>query len=165
LNRSLALLCALTLIAGCGFHLRGSSAQTSIASAYVRGAEGVDVTSEVARALGRSGVRLLDEPTGAAVVIDLLEEQQDTRTLSYTQRATTAESQLELGVRFKAVTATNAVLVDEHWARATRTYLVDTNNLVGSAQQESVLHGELVSDVAQQIIRSLNAATRNAAVH
>ncbi|HTO58111.1 MAG TPA: hypothetical protein VMJ74_09955, partial [Pseudomonadales bacterium] len=59
--------------------------------------------------------------------------------------------------------ADNKVLIDDRWARATRTYLVDTNNLVGSAQQETVLHTELVSDVAQQIIRSLNAATRNAA--
>jgi LPS-assembly lipoprotein len=164
LNRAfLAWICAAALTGGCGFHLRGSSAQTNIASAYVRGAEGVDVTSEVTNALSRSGVHLLDTPTGAAVVIDLLEEQQNTRTLSYTQRATTAESQLELAVRFKVVGAESNVLINERWARATRTYLVDTNNLVGSAQQETVLHGELISDVAQQIIRSLNAATRNAA--
>ena len=156
MNRaSFALLCAAMLLCGCGFHLRGSSAQTNIASAYVRGAEGVDVTSEVTAALSRSGVHLLDMPTGAAVVIDLLEEQQNTRTLSYTQRATTAESQLELAVRFKVAGADDKVLIEERWARATRTYLVDTNNLVGSAQQETVLHGELVTDVAQQIIRSL----------
>jgi LPS-assembly lipoprotein len=162
LNRAvLALFCAM-LLAGCGFHLRGSSAQTNIASAYVHGADGVDVTAEVTNALSRSGVHLLDTSEGAAVVIDLLEEQQNTRTLSYTQRATTAESQLELAVRFKIANADKTILINDRWARATRTYLVDTNNLVGSAQQETVLHGELVSDVAQQIIRSLNAATRNA---
>ena len=159
----IVLLCATSLV-GCGFHLRGSSAQTNIASAYVRGASNVDVTSELTNALARSGVHLLDTPAGAAVVIDLLDEQQNTRTLSYTDRATTAESQLELGVRFKVVGADDKVLIDDRWARATRTYLVDTNNLVGSAQQESLLHTELVSDVAQQIIRSLNAAVRNAAV-
>ena len=158
-----ALMCVASLPPGCGFHLRGSSAQTNIASAYVRGAQNVDVTSELTNALARSGVHMLDTSTGAAVVIDLLDEQQLTRTLSYTDRATTAESQLELGVRFKVVAADNKVLIDDRWARATRTYLVDTNNLVGSAQQETVLHTELVSDVAQQIIRSLNAATRNAA--
>jgi LPS-assembly lipoprotein len=159
-----AVLCAATLV-GCGFHLRGSSAETSIASAYVRGASNVDVTPELTNALSRSGVHLLDSATGAAVVIDLLDEQQNTRTLSYTDRATTAESQLELAVRFKVVGADNKMLIDDRWARATRTYLVDTSNLVGSAQQESLLHGELVADVAQQIIRSLNAAMRNAAVH
>ena len=160
MKRALFLLLGAAVLVGCGFHLRGSSAQTNIASAYVRGASNVDVTSELTNALSRSGVHLLDTAIGATVVIDLLDEQQNTRTLSYTDRATTAESQLELAVRFKIVGADNKALIDDRWARATRTYLVDTNNLVGSAQQEGLLHGELVSDVAQQIIRSLNAATR-----
>lgn len=76
MNRVRYALVAVVLVsAGCGFHLRGSSAQTNIASAYVRGAEGVDVTNEVSNALSRSGVHLLNTPEGAVVVIDLLEEQ------------------------------------------------------------------------------------------
>jgi outer membrane lipopolysaccharide assembly protein LptE/RlpB len=37
---------------------------------------------------------------------------------------------------------------------------VDTNNLVGSNQQQQLMSRELVGDVVQQIVRSLNAATR-----
>jgi len=158
----LAFACISLLLPGCGFHLRGSGVKASVTSAYVHAAEGIDVTNELIRALGRSGVRLVDNPAEAAVEIDLLEQQQNTRTLSYTDRATTAESQLELGVRFKIVNAEKKVLIDDHWARATRTYLVDTNNLVGSNQQAGLMHEELVSDVAQQVVRSLNAATRQA---
>ena len=92
--------------------------------------------------------------------IDLMQQTQSTRTLSYTDRATTAESQLELAVRFKIVGAAEKELVPERWARATRTYLVDTNNLVGSNQQQVLMDTELRTDVVQQIMRSINAAGR-----
>ena len=48
----------------------------------------------------------------------------------------------------------------ERWARATRTYLVDTNNLVGSNQQQVLMDAELRTDVVQQIMRSVSAAGR-----
>lgn len=147
-------------LAGCGFHLRGSAVETNVASAYVRAAPNVTVNSELARILKQSGVKMLDSETDAAVVIDLLDQQQTSRTVSYTDRATTAESELDLRVHFKVVAAGGKVLIDDRWAHATRTYLIDTNNLVGSNQQAELLTGELLTDCAQQIIRGLSAATR-----
>ena len=155
-----SLLIAAVLIAGCGYHLRGASVQTSIPSAYVKGSEGVEVTSDVVHALRQAGVQVRDSPVDAAVVIDLMQQTQSTRTLSYTDRATTAESQLELAIRFKILGAEEKELVPDRWARATRTYLVDTNNLVGSNQQQQLMDSELRTDVVQQIMRSVNAADR-----
>lgn len=148
------------LLAGCGYHLRGASVETSVPSAYLISGEGVAITAELGRALRQSGVQMLDSAANAAIVIDLMQQTQATRTLSYTDRATTAESQLELAVRFKIVGAEERALVPERWARATRTYLVDTNNLVGSNQQQRLMDSELESDVVQQIMRSVGAAGR-----
>lgn len=154
----LALLSA--ALVGCGFHLRGSGVEANVTSAYVRAGQNVTVNSEVTRILRQSGVKILDSETDAAVVIDLLDQQQATRTVSYTDRATAAESELDLRVHFKIVAAGGKVLIDDRWAHATRTYLIDTNNLVGSNQQAQLLTGELLTDCAQQIIRGLSAATR-----
>jgi LPS-assembly lipoprotein len=147
-------------LVGCGFHLRGSAVETNIASAYVRAAPNITVNTELTRILKQSGVQILDSEQGAAVVIDLLDQQQTSRTVSYTDRATTAESELDLRVHFKVVAAGGKVLIDDRWAHATRTYLVDTNNLVGSNQQAQLLTSELLTDCAQQIIRGLSASTR-----
>ena len=151
---------AALLIVGCGFHLRGSGVGTDVPSAYVRAAEGVDMVADLTRAFRQSGVDILDNAAEASVVIDLLEQQQSGRAVSFTDRATTAEYQLNLAVRFQIVAAGEKVLVPERWARATRTYLVDTNNLVGSDQQRRLLSAELGIDLAQQIVRALGAATR-----
>ena len=153
-------LIAAVVLAGCGYHLRGANVQTSIPSAYVRGSEGVEITADVMRALRQAGVQVRDSAVDAAVVIELMQQTQSTRTLSYTDRATTAESQLELAIRFKIVGAGEKELVPDRWARATRTYLVDTNNLVGSDQQQRLMDSELRSDVVQQIMRGVNAADR-----
>ncbi len=156
----LALVLTSGLLVGCGFHLRGSSIEADIASAYVSAGANVTITGDLTRQLEQAGVKILDSAEGAAVEIDLLEQQGSDRTLSYTNRATTAESEVGLGVRYRITGAHGKVLLDDRWARATRTYLVDTNNLVGSNQQRQLLSGELAGDVAQQIIRGLNAATR-----
>jgi len=155
-----ALLAAALLLSGCGYHLRGASVETSIPSAYVHGSEGVEATDDLKRALRQSGVQILDTVADATVTIDLMQQTQSTRTLSYTDRATTAESQLELAIRFKIVGSAEKELLPERWARATRTYLVDTNNLVGSNQQQVLMDSELKSDVVQQIMRSVSAAGR-----
>jgi LPS-assembly lipoprotein len=155
-----SLLIVAVLIGGCGYHLRGASAQTSIPSAYVKGSEGVEVTADVERALRQAGVQVRESTVGATVVIDLMQQTQSTRTLSYTDRATTAESQLELAIRFKILGAKEQELVADRWVRATRTYLVDTNNLVGSNQQQQLMDSELRTDVVQQIMRSVAAAGR-----
>ena len=148
------------LMVSCGFHLRGSGVDADVASAYVRASQGVDIVTDLTRALRQSGVDILDDAAQAAVVIDLLEQQQSGRAVSFTDRATTAEYQLDLSVRFQILAADEKVLTPERWARATRTYLVDTNNLVGSDQQRRLLSGELGTDLAQQIVRALSAAMR-----
>ncbi len=154
------LLLGAMLLAGCGYHLRGASVETSIPSAYLIGAQGVEITPSLhAHCVNRVWSCWTRRQT-SAVVIDLMQQTQATRTLSYTDRATTAESQLELAVRFNIVGAEERPLVPERWARATRTYLVDTNNLVGSNQQQRLMDSELKSDVVQQIMRSVGAAGR-----
>ncbi len=150
----------LLLLAGCGFHLRGSGVDATVESAYVRADRNVAITNELTRVLRQSGVDILDSPEHAAVVINLLEQQESDRTVSYTERATTAEIQLEQAVRFQIDGPNHVALVEERWARATRTYLVDTRNLVGSNQQQRLLRVELVTDLVQQVMRSLATATR-----
>jgi LPS-assembly lipoprotein len=161
MTRAVLALVAIALLGACGYHLRGAGEKASSDIAVtVRAARSVELSDALLRALRVSGVRVVDAPTESSLLIDLLDQQQNTRTLSYTERATTAESQLELAVRFQIVGPDRKMLIDDHWARAMRTYLVDTNNLVGSSQQADVMRQELIGDVAQQIVRSLNAATR-----
>ncbi len=55
------------------------------------------------------------------------------------------------------------VLVEDRSVRVARTYRLDRNNIVGSSEEQALLRGEMEQDVVQQILRSLDTATRNRA--
>jgi outer membrane lipopolysaccharide assembly protein LptE/RlpB len=53
------------------------------------------------------------------------------------------------------------VLVEDRSIRVARTYRLDRNNLVAGSEEQSLLRGEMEQDLVQQILRSLDTATRN----
>jgi outer membrane lipopolysaccharide assembly protein LptE/RlpB len=55
------------------------------------------------------------------------------------------------------------VLVEDRSIRVARTYRLDRNNLVAGSEEQSLLRGEMEQDLVQQILRSLDTATRNRA--
>jgi len=157
-------LCAVVcvLLTGCGFHLRGSDVQENVAGVYVRAAPHVEIAAQLIHDLHGSGVTVLDQFDSNAVTIDLLEQQQDRRTVSTTEQAQAAEYRLELSVRYRIVGANDVELVAERWASGSRVFPVDRNNLVGTSQQQALMRNEITGDLAAQILRSLAAATKSA---
>jgi LPS-assembly lipoprotein len=164
-SRLCADLCAVVclLLGGCGFHLRGSDVQMQVGTVYVRAAPSVDIAEQLAHSLRGAGVTVLDQPDANAVTIDLLEQQQDRRTVTTTEQAQAAEYRLEVSVRYRIVGAGDVELVPDGWARGNRVFPVDRNNLVGTSQEQVLMRNEITGDVVSQIMRSLAAATKNAA--
>ncbi|MCB1684541.1 MAG: LPS assembly lipoprotein LptE [Pseudomonadales bacterium] len=153
---------ALLLLAGCGFHLRTWDLETNVASAAVA-AQGRSVLDEpLKRSLRNSGVELLEE--GAQITIDLLNEQRGRRSISVNDQARTEQYELSLNIQYEIRDESGAVLLPPRWIRALRIYRVDRDNLVGSSEEEALLEREMVNDLIQQLMRSVDAVTRERAV-
>lgn len=161
-------LVAVGLLTGCGFHLRGSDLSANFDSAYVGSAGGVSIGDELERTLGFSGVDVVRDRAAADVVIHLTGQRERRRSVSVTARARTAEYEMSLEVRYRIVgraagageDSEEMVLVEDRSVRTVRVYRLDRNNIVGSSEEESLLRGEMEQDLVQQIVRSLDAATR-----
>lgn len=157
------------LLAGCGFHLRGSDLSASFDTAYVGSAGDVSIGDELERTLGFAGVDVVADRAEADVRIDLIGQEERRRSVSVTQRARAAEYELSLVVRYRIVALDDASgeepvetpLVPDRAVRAVRVYRIDRANIVGSSEEEALLRGEMEQDLVQQIVRSLDAATRN----
>ena len=158
-------LCAVVwlLLGGCGFHLRGGDIEQNVSTVYVRTVPQVDIAGQLTHDLRGSGVTVLDQFDAKAVTIDLLEQQQERRTVSTTPQAQAAEYRLELSVRYRIVGADDVELVTDRWASASRIFPVDRNNLVGTSQEQQLMRDEIMGDLVAQILRSLAAATKTAA--
>ena len=158
------------VLAGCGFHLRGNELSANFDKVYVSAVRAVTIERQLERSLGFAGVEVVSDRATADVVIDLTAQRENRRSISVTERARTAEYEISLEIRYRIVAQEPAgadaepaqtVLVGDRSIRVARTYRLDRNNLVAGSEEQSLLRGEMEQELVQQILRSLDTATRN----
>jgi LPS-assembly lipoprotein len=89
------------------------------------------------------------------VVISLLEERRERRSVSVSSQARAAEYELSLGVRFLVTDGDGRELVPEQWLERQRVFRIDRDNIVGSSEEQALLEREMQSDLVQQVLRTL----------
>ena len=146
------------LAAGCGFQLRGTDIRARVASAYVDATPRHGFAEPLRRALVRSGVRLADAPTADTLVVELLDERRERRSISVSDRAVAAEFEVLIGVRYAVRDSSGTQLIEDQWIERERVYRADRDNIVGSSEERALVEREIQSELIQQIIRSLDAA-------
>ena len=155
---------ALTLFAlsGCGFELRGWDLESSIESVHVTAQPRVRLAGELRRALGQAGVRVEPRASRAEMIVELLDERRGRRTVAVTGSARAAEYEVSISVRF-AVRSGARVLREPVWLDASRVFVVDRDNIAGTAGEQALIEAELANDLVGQIMRALNAAAASVA--
>ena len=140
------------VLAGCGFHLRSYDLNTTVAAVHVT-ASGNNLASDpLRRGLSQAGVTLAELADEAELVVQLLDDRRDRRSVAVTDQARAAEYETSIGVRYAVEKPDGEVLIEPRW--------VDRVNIVGSSEEQVLLEREMVNDLVQQIIRALDAATR-----
>jgi LPS-assembly lipoprotein len=153
-------LAAVLLLAGCGFHLRTYDINTSVSSVYLSSNSANLVAEPLRRGLKQAGVTLAAEADEAEVTVALLNQRRDQRSVSVTPTAREAESELTLAVQYAVTAPGGAELVPPRWIETARIYRIDRLNILGSSEERSLLEQEMINDLVQQIVRALDAATR-----
>jgi LPS-assembly lipoprotein len=108
-------------------------------------------------ALERAGVEVLGSPTADALVIDLLDERRDRRSISVSESAVAAEYEVIVGVLFGVRDGAGNQLIMPQWLERERVYRADRDNILGSSEERALLEREMQNELIQQIIRSLDA--------
>ncbi|MCZ6643011.1 MAG: LPS assembly lipoprotein LptE [Gammaproteobacteria bacterium] len=149
----------LLLLTSCGFHLRTWDLGTNLESARVEAGLRSQLARPLRRALGQSGVNEAAQGE-SQVVIELLDQRSNRRSISVTGQARAAEYETTLEVRFQVHDAKGVELIAARWIRSERVFRVDRDNLVGNSEEQALIEREMRDDLIQQILRSLNAITQ-----
>ena len=96
-----------------------------------------------------------ESPGAAALVVTLHQLSSGRRGVSVTPRARVAEYALTLSVSYSA-RADGEVVLRTQTARSRRVYQVDSDNVVGSSEEQALLEREMQSDLVQQILRAVD---------
>ena len=159
LGRWMCLSAILMCLAGCGFQLKGSDAASSSAKLegmtlqLISSQPRSELTREVSRALGATGLMLLEE--GDVMLTLMLQPEQFTqRNVSLTAQARAAELELTLFADF-TLSQQASDPIDAR-ATVTRQMLNDPRNVVGKTEEIRLLREEMRRDLADQIARRVS---------
>ena len=145
-----------TALAGCGFQLRGWDLESSVASIHLDVQPRIRFAQPLRQALRQAGVRIEPRAADAELVLALIDERRERRTVAVTGSARAAEYEITLGIRY-AIRAGGRELREPQWLDASRVFAVDRDNIAGTAGEQALIEAELENDLVQQLMRALNA--------
>ena len=141
-----------TLLAACGFQLRGTGSDTFALRELdlkARNAYG-DTVKDLRRALESSGVHVHG---GAPYQLVLVRENESQRTASYTSAARSAEFELTTSLAYEIRGNQLTLLRDQVETR--QIYVHDSNNLAGTEQEAERVRAEMRHELLQQLVLRL----------
>jgi LPS-assembly lipoprotein len=158
-SRNLPVLLLVTVLAACGFRLRGT-AEVPFESVYLPNA-----TSGIALDLKRNiqagtKARVVDDPKEADAVLQFTEETRQKEILSLTGTGRVREFQLRYRVGFRVHDGKGADYVPASTIQLTRDITFSDAEILAKEAEEQLLFRDMQSDMVQQIMRRLAAAKR-----
>lgn len=155
----------LSLVSGCGFHLRGSQGVgLSIERIHVSAIDAYgDFVRELKRSLQYGDTEVVDASGDAPFSLRVMEENTTRRAVATTSDITVSEYELRMEVEFELLGTGGQSLIEPTELVAERIYVFDRTSLVGSSEEEELLKEEMRRDLARQMIQRVNAVAGSVA--
>ncbi len=149
-----ALLGMLPLLSACGFQLR-QAPKLAFSSIHLQGfAPGSTFAVQLKREL-LAQVRVLEDASKAAVVLQVLEDRRDRSVVAQTSAAQVRDLQLRLLFRFRVATPTGRELLPRAELLAKRELSYSETAALAKEAEEAELYREMQTDVVAQVLRRL----------
>ncbi len=158
MKRFLVALLAAALVAGCGFHLRGTaSGKLPYGSFYVALPDNAEVGIWLKRYVrSMADTRLATAPEEAEAIFQQLYDNRHKAILSLNAKGQVKEYRLQLTYGFRIVDAKGQVLVPPNEIVISRDITYDASVVLAKEQEEALLWRDITSDLVNQILRRLS---------
>jgi LPS-assembly lipoprotein len=147
------------VLAGCGFHLRGT-ANVPFETIYLPSATG-GIALDLKRNI-QAGTRasVVDDAKKADAVLQLTEETRSKEILSLTGTGRVREYQLRYRVGFRVHDGKGGDYVPQTTIQLTRDIAFNDSAILAKEAEEGLLYRDMQTDMVQQIMRRLAAAQK-----
>lgn len=150
-------------LAGCGFHLRGTSGvDLSARSVVIQDQGAPSIAVELRRELSYAQVPVTGNVSQADLIVRLSGEQYDQRVLSV-DPSTGKVREYEIGyqVTLTVTRPDGTLLAEAETIDLLRDYTFDEGSVLGTFAQEGVIRQEILRDAAQSVMRRLESLDIN----
>lgn len=148
----------LSLLAGCGFHLRGAvEIPPEYTPIYIQ--SGGLIGDAIEARLKGSGLKVASGPAGAGLVLHILSQSRGSRVVAVDRNGKALAYMLTYRVAFDATAGDGRTLVGKQSISLDRTYDDNPDAAVLGTQLESdIIYQDLLDDAADQLLLRLRAA-------
>lgn len=161
--RPLIVLALVSLLAACGFHLRGD-ARMPFASLYIEAANpGSPLIAELRRTLEANHVQLTDVADKAEVILNIASDLPEKQILTLGGSGRVSEFQLRYRVSLRAYDKEQREWLSADDLLLSRDFTYDDAQILAKEAEEALLYQSMRSDMVQQIVRRLSHAKPKAA--
>jgi len=159
MQRSIGILLMATLLAACGFQLRGDARLPgSMNRTYVAVADDSTLfVRELGLLLEANGVEIVDEPSPQAATLRVDSQRIRRQPLSVTGQARVREFLIVFEVSWRMEDPDGEVALERSTLRLTRDYSFDEDEILAAQREEEFLRDDLGRAMADQMIRRLEA--------
>ena len=164
-SRLLTAVLATALLSGCGFHLRNAlSLPADLGPVRVLASDQYSALGEyLADGLQRAGAQAAPaDATEGVATLQVFSEQWADTPISQDQYGRAQEFSLRYAVVFTLRRADDSVAVPQQAVELSRDYLAPAVDSIGKASERELLVRELRRDMANAILRRVDAATKHA---
>lgn len=153
--------CTLFLLSACGFHPRGAlSLPEGAEKIYLSGVgPSTPLARDIAMLYTRSGGTVVDERDEAGAVLEILGESSDRRVAAVNADGRVSQFELYYAIRFRLLDSRGEIIHPENSVGVTRDYAFDPTNVLGKAQEESLLRDDMRQQAVGQMLRRLARGT------
>jgi len=147
------------LVAGCGFHLRGS-VSVPFDTLYIPNAKG-GIALELKRNIeAGTSVKVVDDPKTADAVLELTGENREKVILSLTGTGRVREFRLRYTVNYRVHDAKGVNYVPATLVQLSRDVTYNDADILAKESEEQLLFRDMQSDMVQQVMRRLASIER-----
>lgn len=146
------------MLAGCGFHVRGSaSVPPEMSRTYIAtNSEHTVFYRKIRAAFRGAGVDVVDTPDEATAIFRILEDHTGQRVVSVSARNVPREFEVWYTVHYE-LSSGEKMLIPESMQTLTRDYTYDETEVLGKAREEEVLRDALVDDLVRIALIQVSA--------
>jgi LPS-assembly lipoprotein len=146
------------LLSACGFHLEGAGhLPAAMTKTYVQAPNrSSDFLYSLRNALRERGLTLVGTPAEAGAQLIISEDNTGQRVLSVSAQNIPREYEVFYSVKF-ALRSGGESLLEPQSLVATRSYTYDETQVLGKGREEEVLRRALAKNLAQQVVRRIEA--------
>ena len=152
----------LTLLQGCGFHLRGAvELPLSISPTYIQGVGAHDpLRKDLKRVFNGADIQVTAEQSQARTILNITKQKQNRRVLSVDSRGKVVEYEIHQALEFELLDASGTLLMENQSVGSQRAYENSETEILGKNKEEGMLRRDLRLDLIRRVVHRMQEQLR-----